>query len=479
MAASPIDATGLASVAVAETRSAPLRRELGLADLVFTQVVYIVGSAWVGAAGKLGASSLVFWLLAITLYYLPQAAVVICLNRLMPLEGGLYQWAKAGFNDFVGFLVAWNLWAYTIVIMSGFCLVVASNLSYLLGPGAAAVTASKGYSAAVSVLLVGTLLSIALVGLRVGKWVSNVGGAAQLLTFAALIGVPFIALARHTLPSYHPLRLVMPHLSALNLNIFGKMALGAFSGFEYVAILAGECKRPARTIAGSVVIAAPLIAAMFIFGTSTVVAFVPRDQIDLISPIPQALTAGFRGLGFATYLVPLLIILLIARQLGALTVIFTGNTRLPMVAGWDGLLPAWFTRLHPRFRTPIHSIAFVASITLVLTLVSLVGTGQQEAFQLLDNAAGILYAMAYIALFAIPLFCQKRLAWRSPLWLRAAALGGLSVSVLYVGLSAFPIIDVPSWQLFAVKIITVVVGANLLGAAIFLAAARRRGSPAS
>jgi glutamate:GABA antiporter len=63
--------------------------------------------------------------------------------------------------------------------------------------------------------------------------------------------------------------------------------------------------------------------------------------------------------------------------LGALTVIFTGNTRLPMVAGWDGLLPAWFTRLHPRFRTPIHSIAFVASITLVLTLVSLVGTGQQ------------------------------------------------------------------------------------------------------
>jgi hypothetical protein len=87
--------------------------------------------------------------------------------------------------------------------------------------------------------------------------------------------------------------------------------------------------------------------------------------------------------------------------------------------------------------------------------------------------------MAYIALFAIPLFCQKRLAWRSPLWLRAAALAGLSVSVLYVGLSAFPIIDVPSWQLFAVKIITVVVGANLLGAAIFLAAARRRGSPAS
>ena len=42
---------------------------------------------------------LFFWLLAILTFYLPLAAVVICLNRLMPLEGGLYQWAKLGFND--------------------------------------------------------------------------------------------------------------------------------------------------------------------------------------------------------------------------------------------------------------------------------------------------------------------------------------------------------------------------------------------
>src|SRR5690242_19537962 len=61
-----------------------LRRELGLADLVLMQVVFVVGSGWVGTAAKLGPSHLVFWLLAIALYYLPQAAVVIHLNRRMP-----------------------------------------------------------------------------------------------------------------------------------------------------------------------------------------------------------------------------------------------------------------------------------------------------------------------------------------------------------------------------------------------------------
>ena len=53
-----------------------------------------------------------FWLLALVLFYLPSAAVVIYLNNLMPLEGGLYQWAKLGFNQTVGFLLAWTLVRY-------------------------------------------------------------------------------------------------------------------------------------------------------------------------------------------------------------------------------------------------------------------------------------------------------------------------------------------------------------------------------
>ena len=58
---------------------------------------------------------MVLWLLALVLFYLPSAAVVMYLNRLMPLEGGLYQWAKLGFNETVGFMLAWNLWLYVIV----------------------------------------------------------------------------------------------------------------------------------------------------------------------------------------------------------------------------------------------------------------------------------------------------------------------------------------------------------------------------
>jgi amino acid transporter len=200
---------------------------------------------------------------------------------------------------------------------------------------------------------------------------------------------------------------------------------------------------------------------------------VPIDKIDLVSPIPQTLRAGVAGLGVASLVAPVLIVLLLMRQLGALSMIFAGNTRLPMVAGWDGLIPGWFTRLHSKWRTPANSIVFVGSVTLVLTLGSLIGTGTQEAFQLLENAGGIFYAMAYVALFAIPLFGAHRFGWQPPLWLRLASASGLAVTVLYSVLSIFPIIDVPSWQMFALKVGGVVVGANVLGAGIYGLAGRR------
>src|SRR5918996_170844 len=135
-----------------EARSAVFKKELGLFDLVLTQVVFVVGTFWVGWAARLGAEQNVFWILAILTFYLPLAAAVIFLNRLMPLEGGLYQWAKLAFNDFVAFMVAWNLWVFAISILAGIGLVVTTNISYAIN--APRMRASVATITAVSCVLV-------------------------------------------------------------------------------------------------------------------------------------------------------------------------------------------------------------------------------------------------------------------------------------------------------------------------------------
>ena len=458
-----------------ESHSVALKKPLGLRDLVLTQILFVVGSSWVGAAAKLGQAHLFFWLLAIVLFYIPQAAVVIYLNRLMPLEGGLYQWAKLGFNEFVGFIVAWNLWLLSITVIALGGMFVTTNLSYALGEAAAWMPNSKWCVSLISCALVAGLGWTGIRGLSLGKWVHNIGAFAMLLVYGALIALPFISLARGELKQYQPLQIVAPTISIFYcFNIFSKLAVGGLSGFEYVAILAGETRAPARDIGRSVIIASPVIAVMFILGTSSVLAFIGNNQIDLIGPVPQTLRLGLRSFPIAGAIASVGILLMTVRSISSTSVHLTGSSRLPMVAGWDQLLPGWFSRLHPRYKTPINSIIFVGALTLAIAIASQVGAGIQEAFQLVDNAANVFYGIVYLVLFAIPIAGAGAIRSGAPVWLRLAAFCGFAVSLLAVCLTVYPIIDVPSRLIFAAKIIGVSVIANAAGVTIFVLAKRRR-----
>ncbi len=468
MPASPAPDAGVApDRSAVDAHGADLRRDLGLADLTLTQVLFIVGLPWVGVAAKQGTAHVALWLAAILFFYLPSAAVVIHLNRAMPLEGGLYQWAKLGFNELTGFLVAWNLWLFAILNTSETGLQVTQYLRYILGPDGERLTSNRWFVTAVSTAVIAALVVVTVRGLSVGKWVHTAGGALMLTTFAMLVALPWLNVAHGTLGEFHPLAMSMPVMSILTLNIAAKMGFGALGGFEYVAIHAGECRDPARTIARSVALAAPIIAAMFIFGTSSVLALVPIDRIDLIAPIPQVLSEGFGALGSAAAVAPITIVVLLCIRLAQASVMFAGNTRLPLVAGWDGLLPSWFTRLHSRYRTPVNSIAFVGAVTLAFSIAGLIGVGKQEAFQLLWNASAIFYALTYLVMFAIPIAGVA-----SPLWLKLAAASGFLSTLAFVALSILPIVQVESWLVFALKISAVIVVSNGVGWMIYSRAGR-------
>jgi amino acid transporter len=285
--------------------------------------------------------------------------------------------------------------------------------------------------------------------------------------------LPVIGLLTGSLAEYHPFSLRLPELSLYNLNILGKMGFGALGGFEYMAILAGETRAPARSVTRSVFIAAPVIALMFVLGTSAVVAYVPNNDIDLIGPVAQVLRIGYGPFGIATPLVTAAILMTLAMRIGQASVAFTAVTRLPMVAGWDHMLPAWFSRLHATYKTPVNSIILVGAASFGIASLSLIGVGHAEAFQLLFNGSGIFYALTYVVMFAIPLFGLRTVTPRPPLWLRLASVSGLLMTLLYIVLSVFPIIKVESVSTFALKITMMIVAMNLVGIGILLSAGRR------
>jgi glutamate:GABA antiporter len=446
-----------------------LRRELGLADLALAQILYLTIPEFFGTAAKAGPSHVSLWLLAILLFFIPEALVVARLNRLMPLEGGLYEWARLAFGDRIGFLVAWNLWLYGVIYMALAGLITMSFLAYALGPQAAWIAENKWLVLAASFVLAAVMALLARVGFHVGKWVTNFGSVATLIVLGALVLMAMVHGFRGGTGQFRPLHLVSPPLTLFTLSVFSKMTFGALCGFEYVAIFAGECRNPERNLARSILITAPIIALLYILGTSAILAFVPPDVVDVTAAIPQALSRAFEPFGVAIVriILPLSVVLLLTNYVSTFNINFNGCARLPMVAGWDHLLPAWFTRLHPKYKTPVNSIFFAAGVAMAATVAVLIGVGQQEAFELLLVGAFAFYATAYLALFAIPLFARKELAIRPGLLLRVGAVSGFLMTLLYIVLSIFPIVDVQSNWEYSAKTAGGIIGANLLGIAIY------------
>ena len=445
-------------------------------DLVLASILLVVIPDFFGTAVKAGPAHVLLWLIAIATFFIPQALVVAHLNRCMSIEGGLYEWARHAFGDGVGFLVAWNLWLYVVLYVASIGLVATTYAAYALGLDADATASNKWLVLAVSVAIIGVLMLVAHLGLRVGKWVTNAGSALTILIIVFLATLPFLHLGRGTLHEYHPLRIVAPPLTLFSFSVFSKMTFGALCGFEYAAIFAGESRNPVKHLSRAILIAAPIVALLYIFGTSAILAYVSPDNVDVIGPIPQALHLALGAWPLAQVIVSAAILLLLTNYLSSFSLNFAASTRLPMCAGWDHLLPKWFTTLHAKYRTPVNSILFLGAITLVASTVVLIGVGHQEAFELLQIWGFTFYAIAYLTLFAIPLLAAGSSAFRSPPWLRILALSGFLLTLLFVLLSVFPIIRVQSESAYTWKTIAVLVAANLGGLLLYRLRPKARAS---
>ena len=291
-----------------------------------------------------------------------------------------------------------------------------------------------------------------------------------------LIALPFIALMRGDLKAYHPLVLAAPTMSIFYcVNIFTKLAVGALSGFEYVAILAGETRSPARDIGRSVIIASPVIALAFILGTSSVLAFIGDKPIDLIGPVPQTLRLGLRFFPIASrnrvhrhYFDDRANDRVHERARHRQLTIADGRRlgRICCRAGSRVCIRSSKRRstrsfLSARLRSPLPSPARSA-----------------RAFRKHFNWS------ITPRTFSTASFISRCSRFRSSARLRfgralQSGCASLRSAALLVSLSAifftiYPIIDVPSPLSFAVKIVAVTAIANAIGVAIYLAGKKRQ-----
>jgi amino acid transporter len=470
------------SATVTSDPKSQLRKTMGFWDVLLFNIATVLGPRWIAAAGHNGTSSISLWVIAALFFFVPGAFVINELSSRFPEEGGLYVWAKEAFGDFHGFIAGWTYWIYTVFYFPGLLLASASMSAYVIGEKGGPFSQDRTFLLLVSIalLLVAVLLNI--IGLNIGKWLQNAGGVGTYTPLLILAGVGLLIYFRGGSATHFTVGNMMPTWNWDTVNFWSQIAF-AFTGLELVSAMSEEVRDPRRTLPRAVFGAGAMIAFMYIVGTFAILTLAPAGDLDPKSGVFHAITAGSVVLkvGFLGILATILVTVGNAGGVGSTV---AGIARVPFVVGIDRYLPAAFGKIHPRWKTPYVSILVQAVVSGAILLLSQINNSTRSAYQILIDAAIILYFIPFLYMFAavIKLAARKDRAenphailipgGKAGLWLS----GGLGFLVVLAGIfvSLVPPGDSTNKILFEVELLVGTAGSILLGLILYWRGVRNK-----
>jgi len=334
-------------------------RRAGLFYFVFMMYSYTTAGPF-GLEGVVAASgpgmALIYNLVLPFFWSIPMSLVSAELTTAMPVEGGFYRWVRAAFGDFWGFLAGWWNWLAAFLLASAYAVLFADYLGFYFPQ----LTGWKHTLLAITLIWV-----IAYINLR---GIQLVGAVATILEIAVLIPVVVLCVASVPQWRHNPfVPLVPPHRPFF--QIFGVgLALGlwGYSGYEQLSTVAEEVENPQRTYPRALAWVTPLSMLTYFLPTFCSLAALGNwGQWNTRYFVDAAQAIGGLGLGIA------MTFSAATSGVAALNSTILTTTRIPFVMAQDGYLPAWLTRLHPRYGTPWMAICFSAVIYSVFSVQTL------------------------------------------------------------------------------------------------------------
>jgi amino acid transporter len=384
-----------------------LTKALGLWDVVLMNVTAIIGLRWISLAAAGGNTSVILWLAALCLFFLPQAFAVIELTTRMPGQGGIYLWTKKSFGNFHGFIAGWCYWTNNLVYFPNLLVYIAGISVFTAGGGYTELGESKVYVMIFSLVALWLVMLFNYFGLRLGKWVNNVGGIGTWLTGTVLILFGVIAVAKYGAANPMPAGSFFTGILDMEKFTFFASICFGFTGLELASVIAGEIKKPQKAIPRAVVISGVVVACIYVLGTFSVLVALPSNEINIISGFLQGIAAiGDKlGLGWTSNILAMLITL---GGIGGLMAWFTGAARMPFIAGIDKYLPEGFGKIHPKHGSPYIAVFVQAGIATLFIVMSFIGSTVEEAYLILFDTSLLVYFIPYGYMFAAYIVSRSR-----------------------------------------------------------------------
>ena len=372
-----------------ETQGAEsLKKTLGALDLTMLGIGAIIGTGifvLTGiAAAKYAGPGLVLSFIISGIACAFAALVYAEFASSIPVAGSAYTFSYVSLGEFMAWIIGWDL-----------------MLEYLL----AASTVSIGWSGYFQMLLNGF-------GIYLPVWASGAVGTvpgailnlpavliALFITWLLSIGVKeatrfnntivFIKLAVIVLFIIVAVGYVKPENWTPFLPFGFKGVMGgaaivffAYIGFDAVSTAAEECINPGRDMPRGIIASLAICTVLYIVVSLILTGVVPYTELNVAAPVAFALhyiqqdwAAGIISVGAMGGITTVLLVMLY------------GQTRVFFAMSRDGLLPKFFSHVHPKYKTPYYStwltgivVAIIGGVTPINTVAELVNIGTLSAF---------------------------------------------------------------------------------------------------
>lgn len=438
-----------------------LKRSLKLFDIVLLNITAIIGIRHIALAASGGNTSIVLWIAALVLFFIPQAFAVVELTTRLPGEGGIYLWSKKAFGEFHGFLSGWCYWTSNLVYFPTLLVFIAGISVFVLGDGYQALGENKTYVLIFSLLVLWIAMVFNIIGLKLGRWINNIGGIGLWIAGTLLIISGIIAIVKFGIANPMPVNSFFRNIITFDKLSFWAAICFGFAGLELASVLAEEIKNPRKVIPKATIYSGTIITIVYLLGTFSLLVILPTTEINIITGFIQGIAAIGTKLGFG-WISQILALFITLGGIGGLMAWFTGAARMPFVAGVDKYLPKAFEKVHPKFGSPHIAIIVQGIFATAFVLMSFIGTSVREAYLILFFTSALVYFLPYIYMFAAYIVLRRKNISdndniisipKNNIFATIIGLSGLFTTIFAMIMSVIPSSGVTNILIYEIKII--------------------------
>jgi APA family basic amino acid/polyamine antiporter len=396
--------------------SGELKRVLGPSQLVMLGVGAIIGTGIFVLTGQAAAANAgPAIVISMVVAGLTSVLAALCYSEFaasVPVAGSAYTYAYATLGEFIAWVIGWDLileyalGAATVAVGWSGTLVTLLNQMGLTFP--AALSAAPGTAVAIpggdpvtavfnlpAVLVTIAVTALLIFGIRESATVNAV-------IVVLKVGVVLIVIAAGAFfidpRNWHPF---IPE----NTGTFGEYGWSgvlrgagviffAYIGFDAVSTSAQEARNPQRDMPRGILGSLAVCTVLYVLVSGVMVGLVPyREMLNQAAPLVVATEAaaqraiGTPWEGPMAFVKVLVTVGALAGLSSVMVVMMLAQPRIFLSMAKDGLLPAWASRIHPRYKTPHVStivtgiaVAVAAGLTPIGTLGGLTSIGTLMAF---------------------------------------------------------------------------------------------------